>query len=550
MFKKVSWNRLKRFGKMVFKYKRYHLVAMLFMIIDALLSLALPFLTMKIIDEAMKSKDVIFLIKVILLYLAASVIQNISQILSDYVYSRIGKRIIFDLKLKILDHLSKLSGKYFTGMKTGELITVLDGDVFLVEDVATTMLFSILSEILTSIVMFVFLTRLQFDLLVITVLLQIIMLIIQLQFTKMISRRIQHIRKTLGDLSNIVQEFLSGIMHIITLNGRKKFFTQFISVGKSYVQQGIKLETTMSISMVSISLISTLVTVGILGYGGYKVIIGSMTIGGLMAFNMYSQRLLVPVIRIAQSNTKLQQGLVSIERIFTILDEPIDIEHKNTSFKPDNIFGEITFKEVYFSYKNDHRILSNINLTFEPHKTTAVVGASGSGKSTLSKLILRLWDVDEGQILLDNRDIKGYNLKFLRKNICVVSQEVFLFNDTILNNLLLESRSAKMETVIDALKKAEIYDFILSLPEQFETIVGERGVKLSGGQKQRIAIARAIITNSPIIIFDEATSSLDNISEKNVLSNLKSFFKDKTIIIIAHRLSTVRDADIIYVLNN
>lgn len=254
---------------MVFKYKKDQFIAMLFMILNALLSLALPFLMMKIIDEAISSKDIIYLIKIILLYLAVFVIQNICQVFSDYIYSRIGK-IIFDLKLKILDHISKLSGKYFTNMKTGELLTILDGDVFIIEDVATKMFFSILSDILTSIVMFVFLIRLQFDLLAITVVLQVLMLITQLKFTKMISYKTQSIRKTMGNLSNVVQEFIAGIMHIVTLDAKKKFFTQFFSIGKTYVKQGINLETTMSVSMVCANLISTIVTVGILGYGGIR----------------------------------------------------------------------------------------------------------------------------------------------------------------------------------------------------------------------------------------------------------------------------------------
>lgn len=532
----------------MFKYKKQHVFAMIFMVIGTLLALLLPYITMKIIDTAIKEKDIALLIKLALLTLGVSLLQGGSKLLSDYIYSLIGKRMVVDLRIKIVTHLQKLSGKYYTNTQTGELIARVQSDVANVEEVATKMLFSVISDVLLSIGMLVFLIGLQFDLLIISLLLQPLMFFIQNRFNRKTAITAMESRNVFGELSILIQELFSAMMHFTVLNARKYFFKKYIPIEKNYIKKNIRLEMLFSSSMVGMNIISTLITITVLGYGGYKVILGTLTIGGLIAFNLYSQRLLVPIMRIAQLNMKFQQTFISINRIFEILDEPVEIKQENKSYKPVELSGKIEFKDVAFSYDNSS-LIKNLNLQFEPGRVTAIVGTSGAGKTTISNLILRLWDVQDGKILIDGRDIKEYNLIYLRKNISLVSQDVFLLNDTVYNNIAL-SGNITMEEVIKAAKNADIYDFIQSLPKKFDTIVGERGMKLSGGQKQRISIARAIIRNSPIIILDEATSSLDNISEKSVQENLGEFLKDKTTIVIAHRLSTIENADKIYVLEN
>ncbi|MFR4164056.1 MAG: ABC transporter ATP-binding protein [Paraclostridium sordellii] len=274
-----------------------------------------------------------------------------------------------------------------------------------------------------------------------------------------------------------------------------------------------------------------------------------MSIGDLIAFQQYTGMLIGPCISIIRSNTRIQQSLVSINRIFSILDEPITIQNDNKGKKFKESFdGDILFDEVDFSY-NEDKTLDNINIKFEKGKTTALVGSSGCGKSTIVNLLFRLWDIDKGKIMVDNIDIKDYNLKSLRKNISIVTQDLLLFDDSILNNLTLGNKNISKEYVKDICNRVDIYNFINELPNDFDTIIGEKGVKLSGGQKQRVAIARALISKSSIVIFDEATSALDNISQKTILENINDLLENKTVIVIAHRLSTIKNADKIYVID-
>ena len=237
--------------------------------------------------------------------------------------------------------------------------------------------------------------------------------------------------------------------------------------------------------------------------------------------------------------------------MFSLLDEPITIKQDNKGKRClENFEGDIVFNKVSFSYNDNITTINNIDMKLEKGKITALVGTSGSGKSTISKLLFRLWDIDKGSITIDGVPLKEYNLKDMRKNISIITQDVLLFDDSIMNNLTLRDRQIDKYRVEDICKKVGISSFIKELPNGFETKVGEGGVKLSGGQKQRISIARALLSDSKIIVFDEATSALDNISQNQILKNIKEFIADKTSIVIAHRLSTIKDADKIYVLDN
>ncbi|MEN2258570.1 ABC transporter ATP-binding protein [Paraclostridium benzoelyticum] len=540
---------IKRFLKIVFeKNKLIASIAFSIMIITSVLNLFIPQVTRLILDDAISNGKTNLLIKLILLYAAISILSALLSVVLEYIYSKMKKSVSIKLKIKLLKHLSRLSGDYYTNIKTGNILSIVESDIFIVENFGAEILFSLIVDVITACIALFFLIRMEFDLLLIVITLQIILTVSQSKFTKVISSKTREIRQDDGNISNIVQEYVSNIMNVVISKSSFKFFKRYIKQEKRLVSKCIKLDMVIS-SNISISrILSSLMTISIYGYGGLKIIDGKMSIGELIAFQQYTGMLIGPCINIIRSNTRIQQSLVSINRIFGILDEPIVINQDNKGIRiKDDFEGDIIFDEVDFSY-NEDKTLNNMNIRFEKGKMTAIVGSSGCGKSTIVNLLFRLWDIDNGKIIIDDIDIKDYNLKYLRQRISIVTQDLLLFDDSILNNLTLGNKNISKEYVEEICEKVGIYEFINNLPNGFETIVGEKGVKLSGGQKQRIAIARALIAKSSIIIFDEATSALDNVSQKIILENIRELLKNKTVIVIAHRLSTIMDADKIYVL--
>ncbi|NFF41409.1 ABC transporter ATP-binding protein [Clostridium argentinense] len=525
-------------------------MAFCIMLIVAILNLLTPQLTKRILDDAIKFGKVSLLIKLIIIYSIVSILSALLQVVLEYIYSRMKKRVSVNLKIKLLNHISKLSGDYYTNIKTGNILSIIENDIYTIENFGAEILFSLVIDTFTAIIALFFLIRMQFDLLLIVIVLQLIIVFSQSKFTKIIATKTGEIRNDAGNISNIVQEYVSNIMNIVISKSVFRFFKSYIKKEKSLAEKCINLDITISSNVAIANMLSSLIIISIYGYGGYKIIKGQMTLGELIAFQQYTWMLIGPCIRIIRSNTRIQQSAVSINRIFSILDEPITIRQNNKGNRClDNFGGDIVFNEVSFSYEDNIKNLDNINMEFEKGKITALVGSSGCGKSTIVKLLFRLWDIDEGSITVDNISLKDYNLKSIRKNISIVTQDLLLYDDTILNNLTLGNKDIHIKDVEYICRKVGINDFISSLPNGFYTIVGEKGVKLSGGQKQRISIARALLSNSKIIIFDEATSALDSLSQKEILENINEFLKDKTTIVIAHRLSTIKDADNIYVIH-
>lgn len=541
---------IKRFFKIVFeKNKLTASIGFLIMIITSVLGLFIPQVTRLILDDAISNGKTSLLIKLVLLYAAISISSALLSVFLEYIYSKMKKSVAIKLKIKLLKHLSKLSGDYYTNIKTGNILSIVESDIFIVENFGAEILFSLVVDAITACIALFFLVRMEFDLLLIVIALQIVLTVSQSKFTKIISSKTKEIRQDDGNISNIVQEYVSNIMNVVISKSSFNFFKRYIKQEKSLVNKCIKLDMIISSNMSISRILSSLITICIYGYGGLKIIKGKMSIGELIAFQQYTGMLIGPCISIIRSNTRIQQSLVSINRIFSVLDEPITIKHDNKGNRLKEDFnGDIVFDEVAFSYDED-KTLDNINIKFEKGKMTALVGSSGCGKSTIINLLFRLWDTDKGKIMIDNINIKDYNLKSLRQNISIVTQDLLLFDDNILNNLTLGNKNISKKYVEDICKRVDIYKFINELPNGFDTIIGEKGVKLSGGQKQRVAIARSLISNANIIIFDEATSALDNISQKTILENINELLKEKTVIVIAHRLSTIKNADKIYVID-
>ncbi|HBF7091690.1 TPA: ABC transporter ATP-binding protein [Clostridioides difficile] len=541
-----------RFLKLIIKQNKTKLiVAFIVTFVISILDLSMPQITRMIIDDGIEYGNIEILIKLVIIYILVTIFSSIFEILLAYLYSSIKNKATVNLKVKLLNHISKLSGRYYSNIKTGNILSVINTDMYMLENFNAELIFTMLVNIFTAIISLYFLVKIQTDLFLVVCILQIILTILQGKITKVITLKTSEIRNDGGNLSNLIQEYISNIMNIIVSKSRMKFFSSYLNKERNLIHKFLKLDIIISGNFAISGIITGFITISIFGYGGYKIIKGNMTLGELLAFQMYSGMLIGPCVSIVRANTRIGQAKASINRVYSILDEKVDIKVNNLGYRlVKNDCNIIEFKNVYFKYDKDGKyILNDMNLKFEKGKISAIVGGSGCGKSTIVNLIYRFWDINDGLILFDKFKIDEINLKSLRNSINIVTQDVLIFDDTIKNNIILNYKINDNE-LNEIIHKVGLNDFIDSLNYGLETIVGERGTKISGGQKQRIALARAIISDRDILIFDEATSALDNISQEKILKNISFYLKNKIVIIIAHRLSTIKEADIIYVIEN
>ena len=544
-------NSLIRLFKIILR-KNYKILGIAFfiLVISSMLNLGMPQIIRIILDDAIVNKDSELLIKLIILYSLILIASAAIRLFLEYIYSKLRIKLSIYLKTKVLKHLSKLSGQYYSNIKTGEILNIIENDIAILGNIGVETLFSLIMDLIIAVISFTLLIKMQSELLIMVIILQLIILLVQSKFTNLIAKKTSEIRTYNGKLANIIQEYIFNIMNVVISKSTLYFFRRYFKSQRELAKNKIKLDVIFYSNIAISSVLANLIIIFIYGFGGLKIIKGEMSIGELIVFQQYTNMLITPCIRIIKSNTKIQQSLVSIDRVFSILDENIDIIQNNNGklFDP-NLESDIQLCNVNFAYGNK-KILNNINMSFKNGCITAIIGSSGCGKSTLVNLLFRLWDIDKGEILIDGESIKKYNLKSFRKNISIISQDLLLLDDIIFNNLTLGRNKISLQKVEDVCNNVGLLEYINGLEDGFNTNIGENGTKLSGGQKQRIAIARAILNDTKVIIFDEATSSLDNISQKVILQNIKPFLKNKVVIIVAHRLSTIKDADNIYIMNN
>lgn len=547
---------VKRFIKFVVNHNKMSIfTAMIMVIFITSIDLVLPMMTKNMVDKGITGKNLELLLKIIVAYSVMSVLARVLNLALGYIYATMRNRVAVKFRLKVLDHLSKLSGKFYTENKTGNLMSIVQSDIDIIENIDAELVFSIIKNSITAIISLYLMFRLQSVLFVVVVFIQILLVTTQRYFTKNIHSNVSMFRDEYGDTSNVVQEYVYNIMNVIISKSKRFFISQFIKGQRGLINKDIKIDVLMSGNMCVANIFNLMMSMAIYGYGGYMIINGDFTLGSLIAFQNYAGMLIGPCISIVNANNRIQQAKVSIERVYSILDEePVIDEDQNMleGLRADNI-KEISVENVKFGYENDELekkyILNNVSMKFKRGDISAIVGESGCGKSTLSKLMYRLWDVDDGSIKIDERDIRNIKLMSLRKCISVVSQEIVIFDSTIRNNISL-GKKIPDDDILRVCSLAGLDDFISSLEAGLDTEIGEKGIKISGGQKQRISIARAMLCDSPIIIFDEATSALDNVSQDIIMDSIKKNLEDRIVIVIAHRLSTIKDVDKIFVMSN
>lgn len=483
-----------------------------------------------------------------LMIIGIYILRAISRFGTNYVSHFAAWNILQEIRTHLYDHLQVLSLRFFQNKQTGELMSRVINDTrnfeILLAHAIPTILVNGLMIIGVSIILFSMNVTLAFYTLIpIPLLIGMV-----LKFSKISRPLFRTVQERIGKVNSILHDNFAGIKEIHAFTKEKHESNR---IGKSISEHTKAMLRALKLSNAfhpGIEFVSGIGTVIVIFFGGRLALSGSMPIEDLVAFLLYLGIFYQPIIELGQINEGLQQALASAERVIEILNEKSDIVEKSDAIELHRVQGDIEFRNVSFQYVDKIPVLKDISFKTKPGHTLALVGATGVGKTTIASLIPRFYDPTAGKILIDGVDIRNYCLTSLRKRISLVSQDVFLFNGTIKDNILYGCQDASDEEVISAAKAANAHEFILGLENGYKTHIGERGVKLSGGQKQRISIARAILKDAPILILDEATSAVDTQTERLIQEALNKLKRNKTAVVIAHRLSTIQEADQIIVL--
>ncbi|XVN42827.1 MAG: ABC transporter ATP-binding protein/permease [Candidatus Rickettsia vulgarisii] len=521
------------------------------LIIAKIISLAIPIAYKHTVDALTNKSTESLFIGLLLAYGAARIFSIIFSELRDGIFARVGQRATRMIALKVFQHLHSLSLRFHINKKTGGISRSIERGT---KGIETILRFSIFNIIPTS-----------FEILLVSIILwwvydfwfamiTLSTMVIYILFTLSISNwRISFVKQMNENDNHSSTKAIDSLLNFETVkyfNNENYEAERFNSSLIKYEDAAVKSFSTLSVLNIGQGIIIALGLISIMLLAGLSIQNGIMTIGDFVLVNTYIIQLSIPLNMLGFAYREIKSAIINMEDMFNLLNIPPEITEDLNSKSLTISKAKIVFDNVNFSYNPDRSILENISFTIESGKTLAIVGRSGSGKSTISRLIFRFYDVISGSITIDGQDIRQVTQKSLREVIGIVPQDTVLFNDSIYYNIAYGNINASYDEVINASKKAHIHEFIMSLPEGYDTTVGERGLKLSGGEKQRIAIARTILKNPAIYIFDESTSSLDTNTEKSIQASLKELSSNHTTLIIAHRLSTIVYADEIIVIDN
>ena len=587
----LSWDLLRRVLGYASAY-RWQLAGMLLLILfNSGLSLLSPLILRDLIDVTIPTKDIHRLLLLALALLLLPALKGASNVIQRRLNAAVGEGVIFDLRAALYGKLQQMSLRFFTHTRVGEMMSRLNNDVIGAQNALSSTVVNILTDLVQAVTVFGVMITIEWRLTLISV------MILPLFFltARSMGTRLRDTARQRMDANARMNAMMNETLNIggallVKLFGQQTTETERFKQRAMIVRDmGIKRAVYGSIFAVTISLLSAVGTALVYGYGGFQVIMDKFTVGTIVAFGSYLGMLYSSLQSLANAPVEFSTSVVSFERVFEVIDLPVEIDEKPDAITLVNVEGEIRFEHVWFKYDDSsqsllneiHRVgqmsdvttvlsedlvysveeetkektqaretaLRDIDFIIHPGQLTALVGPSGAGKTTLIYLIPRLYDPNKGRILLDGHDLRDVTLDSLVAQIGMVTQETNLFHDTIYTNLLYADKNATQAQIEEAAKAANIHDFISQLPDKYNTVVGERGYRLSGGEKQRIALARVIIKDPRILILDEATSSLDSESEALIQEALNRVMKGRTSIVIAHRLSTILAADQILVFN-
>ena len=544
---------IKLFSKLLVFVKPYNNIfygVMFTAILISLFSTLTPYLLKVVVDDYILVKNYEGMQSIILLMMLVLLFEVIFMYLFTYYANWLGQKVIKDLRVSVFKKIVRFKMSFFDKNAVGRLVTRTVNDIETIASIFSQGLFTIVADILKMTTVLTVMTVISPELTLVVITIFPLLIFATRVFQKTMKIAFEKVRREVANLNSFVQERISGVKIVQIFNREKVEIDKFNQINIKHRDAWLRTVWINSIFF-PIAEISTSICIGLLvWYGGINNLNGAnISLGTLFLFISLSGLLFRPLRQIADRFNTLQMGMVSTERIFNILEDDQQItdkgELKDSSFK-----GLIEFKKVNFSYVNNQKVLNNISFKINPGESFAIVGPTGSGKTTITNLINKFYELDNGNILIDGKDIDLYSLETVRSNIGIILQDVFLFADTIFNNITLYNENITLEDVEKASKELEIHEFISSLPGGYNFNVGERGTTLSAGQKQLIAFLRVLVNNPDILILDEATSSIDSYSEDLIKNATKKITKDKTSIIIAHRLSTIESANRIIYMEN
>ena len=546
----LDFNLFKRLLDYVLVYKLIFVFVAVSAILISLFSTLTPYLIKVAVDDYLavgKYEDFFLLI---CLMIGNLILTVVFMFLFSYYANLLGQKVIYDIRVKLFNHILNFKMTYFDRSSVGRLVTRAVNDMETIASIFSQGLFMIVADLMQMLVVVLVMLALSWKLSLTIFLILPFILFATRKFQKSMKVAFNEVRTEVANLNSFVQERITGMKIVQLFNRQKIEYDNFVKINEKHKNAWLKTVWYNSIFF-PIAELSTSITIGlIVWFGGLNAILedSSITLGVIFLFIQLSQMLFRPLRQIADKFNTLQMGMVAANRIFKIIDTDSKIQNTGKNIG-ESLDGSISFKNVNFSYNQNETIINNLSFNIKNGEKIAIVGSTGSGKTTIVNLITRFYDIQGGSIFLGKNDIKEYKLSSLRSKIALVLQDVFLFADTILNNITLYNPNISFDHVVSAAKKIGIHDFIMSMPGGYNYNVKERGVMLSQGQRQLISFLRSYIKNPSILILDEATSSIDSNSEELIQKATLKITENKTSIIIAHRLSTIVYSDRIFVMN-
>ena len=550
--------RIKRFNKSLFSifasyFKQHKWLLVLDLVCAVMVSsitLIFPMVSRYALQNILPTKNYLLFTYIMVGLLISLVLKTIFQYIVTYQGHLMGVKMEADMRHDLFVHISHMDFSFFDRHRTGSLLSRVVSDLFEISELAHHGPEMLLSSIITLLGSFVFMIMIQWKLaLILFILIPLIIMLVSVMRRKL-EKSSMKLKKTTANINSDIESSISGIRTAKAFNNEDLEIEKFSSANELYKEARQAFFKIMGMFHGGIMGLSGVLTLVIIAVGGYFVALNKMTVVDLMTFIIFVNAFLMPINQMVAFFEIFSNGKAGLTRFVEIMRTKPSITDSDNLLDIYPLQGDIVYKNVSFSYEDDHSkntVLKNINLEVKQGEKLAVVGPSGSGKTTLCQLLVRFYEINSGEISIGGYDIRDLTVSSLREQVGIVQQDVFIFADSILENIRYGRPDATKQEVIEAAKNAEIHDFIMTLPQGYDTVVGERGITLSGGQRQRLSIARIFLKNPPFMILDEATSALDTETEMNIQNSLERLSKGRTVLVIAHRLSTIKNADkIIY----